>query len=87
MNSIKFDVELNFNFDLKCGKFFLKANQEDVDFVISINLELSDGNVDVVVNLDFELGDLVDSPMFPVVEFLIEVLMPVISGNLDFKSN
>lgn len=87
VNGIEFMVEINFDLDLKFGKSFLKAKQEDVDLVITVNSELSDGNVDVVVNLDFEGGDLLDSPFLPVEELAIKIFLPVFSGDLDFKSD
>jgi len=62
MKIIKFNIELNIKFISSLDDSLFHKKDVDVDFIISINGELSDGNVNMVVHLDFVFIDLPNSP-------------------------
>jgi hypothetical protein len=84
-DNIQILVECDIDFKFLLNNPFFLFNNVYMNGIISINLEFSDGDVDLVLNLDFVGGDLFSGPMFPVEELVTEVCVPVISGGLDFK--
>jgi hypothetical protein len=57
-----------------------------VDFVVGINFELGDSDVNLVSNVDFESIDLVIGPGLPVPKLVFMIILPVFGGDFDFKS-